>query len=539
MMRSKANVAVIILLLLAVCVFPAAPASAQAPQVSGDPAIGVTYYHEVILVQGENPQTEEVEHEHDVWVLDRTAWSVPWNSSTVYIWVPDGARNVTIEHWEQNTLSTTTDYVRGRFHQFYHPLDADMVKVVTQGPYAGFHSWSFPDGADRNFSAALSVQNRSQFHQQTGESVNLSHWNLTGGMLRLEPGVNASTFTSNTTEAGYDISAVTPSWEMNATGNYTIFVSADNGTTWKNATNGTRLLFPGIGNQLRWRVEMEQNVSTNDTPILDGIELDIEYVTEYMDVFLFTSYVLHIDDGSLEFDMYYPFDGSNTGMVFLGYVDPDYTLVSTGVNLIVSQQEGYEGKVVYRHMAADYQPYITLNITHTPDDTVSGGFSNLPLFLLVGIILIAASIFIGLKYSRSQQSKGKPKSAARKKSDADDDRELLEKKKARLERKLADLDEEVELGLIDAEAADELREDYRDKLDDIEEKLAEPEAPEIDEQAISALEARKKKILQAIKRVDGELEDGLIDEDEHGRMRAGYKKKAVEIMKELDELKGK
>jgi uncharacterized protein YneF (UPF0154 family) len=45
---------------------------------------------------------------------------------------------------------------------------------------------------------------------------------------------------------------------------------------------------------------------------------------------------------------------------------------------------------------------------------------------------------------------------------------------------------------------------------------------------------RKENILKAIRRLDADLEEGLLTEEAHGDLKAKYKKEAIEIMKELD-----
>jgi hypothetical protein len=57
------------------------------------------------------------------------------------------------------------------------------------------------------------------------------------------------------------------------------------------------------------------------------------------------------------------------------------------------------------------------------------------------------------------------------------------------------------------------------------------------EDRIKELEKQKEKVLSAIKRVEREFEDEIINKEDYERLRAAYKKRAVEILKEIDRLK--
>jgi hypothetical protein len=58
-----------------------------------------------------------------------------------------------------------------------------------------------------------------------------------------------------------------------------------------------------------------------------------------------------------------------------------------------------------------------------------------------------------------------------------------------------------------------------------------------EEKRIKELEEQKNKVLSAIKRVEREFEDEIINKKDYERLRAAYKKRAVEILKEIDRLK--
>jgi hypothetical protein len=56
------------------------------------------------------------------------------------------------------------------------------------------------------------------------------------------------------------------------------------------------------------------------------------------------------------------------------------------------------------------------------------------------------------------------------------------------------------------------------------------------ENRIKKLEEHKKKVLTSIKRVEKEYEDGIISKEDYERFRVSYKKRAIEILKEIDRL---
>ena len=91
--------------------------------------------------------------------------------------------------------------------------------------------------------------------------------------------------------------------------------------------------------------------------------------------------------------------------------------------------------------------------------------------------------------------------------------------------------------------------DYRVQIGDIDKKLAEysncgkmkhtkikTSISKKKEIKINELEEQKKKVLSAIKRVEREFEAETISKEDYERFRAAYKKRAVEILKEIDRL---
>jgi hypothetical protein len=56
----------------------------------------------------------------------------------------------------------------------------------------------------------------------------------------------------------------------------------------------------------------------------------------------------------------------------------------------------------------------------------------------------------------------------------------------------------------------------------------------LEDLSLEELTRRKDDILRAIKRADGELEQGVLGKDEHEAIRATYKRRAVQVMKAIE-----
>ena len=72
-------------LVLALLMSPPAPEPASGdPSKSppADPSVGVTTFHQVISLQGDDPSTEAREPRERVALVDRSSWTVPTGSDT-------------------------------------------------------------------------------------------------------------------------------------------------------------------------------------------------------------------------------------------------------------------------------------------------------------------------------------------------------------------------------------------------------------------------------------------------------------------------
>ena len=127
-------------------------------------------------------------------------------------------------------------------------------------------------------------------------------------------------------------------------------------------------------------------------------------------------------------------------------------------------------------------------------------------------------------------------------------KKLLEEK--RIIRELIERTEaDRSSGLIDEKSAKKMKTDYRAQIGDIDKKLAEcPNGAKMEhtgvkkitskkkEKRIKELQEQKKKVLSAIKQVEREFEAETMSKEDYKRFRAAYKKRAVEILKEIDRL---
>jgi hypothetical protein len=75
------------------------------------------------------------------------------------------------------------------------------------------------------------------------------------------------------------------------------------------------------------------------------------------------------------------------------------------------------------------------------------------------------------------------------------------------------------------------------KIDFFKEKETLQKRENFPEKRIKELQDQKKKILSSIKRVEREFEEKIINKNDYEKLRAAYKKQAVKILKEIDQLK--
>ncbi len=129
--------------------------------------------------------------------------------------------------------------------------------------------------------------------------------------------------------------------------------------------------------------------------------------------------------------------------------------------------------------------------------------------------------------------------------DADWDIETIQDEIKELEDLIARVESDLAEGLMAETTGNEILAKWRADIEELDQEIAEIESLQAmasiavaSEEDIKRLEEQKSKVLQSLKRVEQEFEEGLISEEEYESIRAGYKKRAVELLKELDLAKG-
>ncbi|EMR75527.1 hypothetical protein MBGDF03_00497 [Thermoplasmatales archaeon SCGC AB-540-F20] len=184
---------------------------------------------------------------------------------------------------------------------------------------------------------------------------------------------------------------------------------------------------------------------------------------------------------------------------------------------------------------------ISMKLEKTAGDQSNPYIIWVPIFiviLIVGILLLKKIDFF--KEMDTLQKRDASPEKRRKK--------LLEEKRI-IQELIERTETDQSSGLIDEKSAKKMKTDYRAQIGDIDKKLAEyPNGAKMKhteikksvskkkEKRIKELEEQKKEVLSAIKRVEHEFEAETMSKEDYERFRTAYKKRAVEILKEIDRL---
>ena len=238
----------------------------------------------------------------------------------------------------------------------------------------------------------------------------------------------------------------------------------------------------GQGHLFRWRVLMEQNVSLNNTPVLERLDLSITYSTLNTVLWLETQYTLEVPRDALEFDLRFLSDYEGSTLVFIGYFDSDYDVTVKGMEITTGTTDVYSGRTAYRHMTGAFESTVTFKV-ESPDEVDDP--SSFLLIVGLPMIIIVVVIIVFIVKSRRAETTGS-----------------------------ASQDEVHDASVEEPDEAD-----------------SEAEGAEGD---VDGLELEKERLLAEISRIDDEFTDGNMDQEEHARLRAEYKAQAVEVMKRLN-----
>ncbi len=536
---------------------------------AGDP---VLYSHTIIMIQGDDSQTLEVEPESQIMAIEYISFLIPWNETYVDTPLPKVSTSYNLN---QVIWSDSMGWIRGEFSSYWNPgnppykefLDMEDMECCI----ADFYAWGFPVNADRNLSVSTRVDTDPDFGQFLNATISDDVWNVSSSDLKLKPGSAFGEYISLITKMGINITNMELNWNASDDGeNISFFISNNNGTNWldMNGQKGELVNFTSLGNELIWKVNMTQDILQNNTPILDELWINVTYTPLYNDITLQLTYLLEENPASKKFEFvmdFYKDYADRPQLHIIIYGNKDYTFDPGGFPLVLYEmQTDFPDKnsYVYMDLGGTNVPDATITLQKVEEDEPT----EFPMILLLIIILVG--LILGIILLALSGKKDKMESEPTEDNEAiEDELETLGQRKVGLLKAIKKLDGDFEEGLLDEETYNELRDDYKGKTANVMEQMDvlsaslvaqneragekeeyedgseaeedESEDAEEIEDGISeerqALLQKKEKLLKSIKKLDSDFEEGLIDEDVYNDLRQSYKEKAVEVMKELDE----
>jgi hypothetical protein len=502
------------------------------------------------MIQGDDPSTEQVEPEDELYAIERFFFLIPANESWTEVPVPKIAR---MEGMSLNNVvySSSSGYIPGDFSVYWNQANPPFKQFKDMTDMeccvADFYAWGFPLNPDRNQSVYTQVDTDAEFIQYFDDVKSQDAWNFSTSGLSLKPGYEYGNYISTPTEMGLNITQVEMSWDvLGDEENISFFVSVNNGTDWLNVTEdeGKDFNFTNEGNELIWKVNMSQDVEYNNTPILNNLWINASYMPQYTDIAFQLDYVIERNSGKFEYvwDLYKDYENGILPHILI-YTDKDHELKTDDIDIeLYGAQEEFPDKDVYIFMQGAYSPEATVTITQMTDPE-----SEFPWILLLILIIIVIIVLV-LLLSRSKKPQEEvitePKETEISENQQAEHANLTQKKEGLL-KALKKLDSDYKEGLLDEDVYSDLKGNYKKKTIDVMKQIdvlaaapvapsAPPPSPEKE-----ALKEKKEKILMGIKKLDSDYEEGLLDEETYKELREDYKKKAVEIAKEIESFKEK
>ncbi len=188
---------------------------------------------------------------------------------------------------------------------------------------------------------------------------------------------------------------------------------------------------------------------------------------------------------------------------------------------------------------------ININIEGAQASSSGGGGMDLGMVLIfIGIIVLVVVMAIYLRRSANfdeNDSQDDEDQEIEPEEDAKDKKTRLLEKKVMLQKLIERVDTDHENGLLSYEAAQKMKNSYEEKIASTDEAIQELEDNAVNSQdesragELDELRNKKKAILQSIKRIKMELEEGLINQDDFDKFNEAYRDKAKEIMRQMDE----
>lgn len=443
------------------------PATVAAFPHWGDASVGVTPYHQLTMMQGDDPNSPEVAPRDQVAVVERSFWKVPWNSSEIFTYIPPEARKVSVDNIKEISHQGTSIFIPGDFSKATNPDDPPTTGWLEGSENEGYYFWRFPKDVSRDQLANLTFTSSADFNDTDPNMTKTEEWNVSDGSLSLAENVSEAIYVSKRYTGGVDIVTLNVTFGAEHGQNMTFDVSIDNGTTWYAISPGTPLPLDDIGGVFRWRVTMTQNLSHNATPLLYGVTFDVEFTPRYTDIWIEAMYMVDILKGELVIDQFFPFDSTTSTFVFVGYLDLDMDLQVNGTEVIRTEGGAYPGKATYTHMTGGHDPVLTFTITDTSthDGEDDGPVPNW-IYIVVAILVLVMVIGIAMVLTSDRRRKtdsgklGPP-------VDGDEHLEDLIGRKAELVETIRELDEDHEIGLVDDGEYEDRREELKAEAVDV------------------------------------------------------------------------
>lgn len=439
-----------------------------------DHSIGTTTFHQIIMVQGDDPDTSNKEARDVLSVVDRSYWEIPRDSDEIYISMPEDARSIIVEQVDAVPHQGQSIYVPGKYSAMQNPGNYPETGWITEGDYEGFYFWRFPEGADRSENFTLDVDTDEDFADYDPELTDPDNFVFSFGTILLADNVTEATYTSKL-YTGAPLTKVGLSSGAYEEENMTFQVTGDNGTTWHLVESGTTSPIPGEGTEFRWRVTMTQDLADDAPPILDWMRLIIYFLPESTDTWIEASYLMQLPKEGLEIDVMFPFDVNSSGLVYLGYFDHDVEFIVTGFHLIRTPGDTPEDKVTYVYMSGPYECRLTFYMKDHQASNESNDFPWLYYLLPLVIVIVIALAYFWAKTSGKREIK------------------------------------EIE----------EAQDDDDDGLD-------------LDDMDLEELMAAKAELVNKIKQVKMEHDEGIVGDEELDVRLKTYKDEAVLVMKHID-----
>lgn len=476
---AKAVFPVLLLMMLLLLSWSPTVGSSDGPDLPpNDPAVGASDFHQVIITQGDDPDSTDKEPRNLVVISERTFWRVPWDSDEVYTYIPGKAENVFIDQVEAFEHQGQTFFIPGDYSASANPHSPPTFGRVGSGDYQGMGYWRFPEGADRTQRSVVSFAENADWEDMDTNLTDPEDWLIIFDSLSLDENVTQATYTSKRYTGGMDIVSINMTILGEYKSNMTFEVTWDNGTTWHPIVEGEPLPALGEGTEFRWRVTMTQNDSLNIEPIIDDAAFEVRFIPFKTEIWLEATYHIRVpSQGSAEMYLKFPFDGNYSGMILVAYFDTDMVLDVTGTTVRADPDEKNPGRTTYLHMQGAYEKVLLLTIT---DEGEAAEGNGLPAWVWFAVPMVIILLVAGAYLLRSK------------------DREVGG-------------DDMVETP-ADARRADE----------DLSER--------------SELEQVKADILGEIAELDRQLDEGSIDDESHRVKRAELKAEAVEVMRQLESL---